>query len=82
MAALCTALAPTPAERAAALRLAASLCMAGVAGREIARALGVAETELSRMLTPYPEACVTRASDVVFDEHTQRWTAPDAAPTV
>lgn len=55
--------------------------MAGVAGREVARAAGVSETQLSRLLSAYPEAGVTRAGDVVFDEQAGRWVTPDAATT-
>lgn len=79
LAALHDILAASEAERAAGLRLAASLRMAGVAAREIARAYGVSESQLSRMLSAYPEAGVTRAGDVIFDEHTQRWTTHSAA---
>lgn len=79
LAALHDILAASEAERAAGLRLAASLRMAGVAAREIARAYGVSESQLSRMLSAYPEAGVTRAGDVVFDDGTQRWTTHSAA---
>lgn len=74
-------LSPSDEQRAAALRLAADLRMAGVAGREVARAVGVSETQLSRMLSAYPEAGVTRAGDVVFDDAEGRWVTPDAAST-
>lgn len=82
LAALHDILAASEAERAAGLRLAASLRMAGVASREIARAYGVSESQLSRMLSAYPEAGVTKASDVVFDDKAGRWTMHSAASIV
>ena len=74
-------LSPSEDQRRHALRLAADLRMAGVAGREVARAVGVSETQLSRMLSTYPEAKVTRAGDVVFDDAAGRWVTPDSAAT-
>lgn len=81
LAAIRAVFSPTEDERAAALRLSADLRMAGVSGREIARAVGVSETQLSRMLSAYPEAGVTRAGDVIFDDAAGRWVTPDAATT-
>ena len=74
-----TTLSPSDEQRRHALRLAADLRMAGVAGREVARAVGVSESQLSRLLSTYPEAGVTRAGDVVFDSDAGRWVTPDSA---
>ncbi|WKK61202.1 helix-turn-helix domain-containing protein [Corynebacterium sp. P3-F1] len=82
LAAIRAAMTPSEEERVAALRLAASLRMAGVASREVARAFGVSESQLSRMLSAYPEAGIARASDVVFDDATGRWTLHSAATVV
>lgn len=79
LAALRAALTPSEEERAMALRLAADLRMAGVSREEVARAMGVSPSQVSRLLSAYPEAAVNRAGDVVFDQDQGRWVTPDAA---
>ena len=77
--ALRAALTPSEEERAMALRIAADLRMAGVSREEIARAMGVSPSQVSRLLSAYPEAAVNKAGDIVFDQDQGRWVTPDAA---